>query len=303
MKYIYYPGCSLKSTGRAYGESMLSIFSALKIEIQELIDWNCCGATAYMSTSELKAFALSARNFALAEKQSEGDSDVHLVVPCAACYLVLNKAHRYINDQPEIRIKIQNALNEAGLQYSGKIRVRHPLDVLVNDIGTEKIKSYLSVPCTGLKVACYYGCQIIRPFAEFDNLHEPSTMENIMGAIGAQVIDWPLKTRCCGGSLTGTIPEVGLRLSYILLKEAKKKGCDVIVTACPLCQFNLECYQRKMKTEIDESIKIPVVYFTQLIGISLGLPYRDLGLNRLFLPIEPLLRKKLSTKESYYVAK
>jgi heterodisulfide reductase subunit B len=297
MSYIYYPGCSLKSTGQAYEESMLSVFSTLGVTIDELNDWNCCGATAYMSTSELKAFALSARNFALAEKQGDGKSIVNLVIPCAACYLVLNKAYHYIHDYSDIRSKIHKALDEADLQYSGKIKIRHPLDILVKDIGLDKSTSCVKVPLTGLRVACYYGCQIIRPFAEFDNLHEPCTMENMMRSIGAQAIDWPLKTRCCGGSLTGTIPEVGLRLSYILLKEAKKQGCDVIATACPLCQFNLECYQMKMKSKFEETIKMPVVYFTQLIGIALGVSYKNLGLKRLFVSLAPTLRKKLNSKE------
>jgi heterodisulfide reductase subunit B len=264
---------------------MLSVFAALQLPLTEIEDWNCCGATAYMSISELKAFALSARNFALAERQSADAERVDIVVPCAACYLGLNKALRSLNEHEKVRTKVKNALSMAGLDYAGRIRIRHPLDVLDADVGTEKLVSHVKRPLEGLKVACYYGCQIVRPFAEFDDQHRPYTMDSIMWSLGAEAVDWPLKTRCCGGSLTGTIDEVGLRLSFILLKEAKKRGCNVIATACPLCQFNLECYQTKMSRMFGEAVHVPVVYFTQLIGLALGISARKLGLQRSFVPL------------------
>jgi len=300
MSYIYYPGCSLKSTGRAYEESILSVFRALETPLAELEDWNCCGATAYMSISELKAFALCARNFALAERQLNESNMIDLVVPCAACYLGLNKAWHYLNEYPQLRAKINDALRSANLEYTGRIRIRHPLDIFVNDMGLEKISSFVKRPLEGLKVACYYGCQILRPYAEFDDQHEPLSLSKLMISIGAEVVDWPLKTRCCGGSLSGTIPEVGLRLSYILLKEAKKRGCDVIATACPLCQFNLECYQSQMGRLFKDKINMPVAYFTQLMGISLGISHRNLGLQRLFVPLR-LPEATQPTEEGHHV--
>ena len=285
MTYLYFPGCSLKSTGRAYEESILASFKALGVPLTELDDWNCCGATSYMSISELKAFAISARNLALAERQSNGSGQVNLIVPCAACYLGLCKAQRYLREHADIRQKITGALDAAGLRYRDQIRVRHPLDVLINDLGTDAITAKVTRPLAGLKVACYYGCQIVRPYAEFDNQHHPTTMDRLIKALGAQPVDWPLKTRCCGGSLTGTIQEVGLRLSYILVREARKRGADVVATACPLCQFNLECYQKQMGRLYDDPMHIPVAYFTQLMGVALGVPNRKLGLQRLFLPL------------------
>lgn len=172
------------------------------------------------------------------------------------------------------------------MQYEDKVRVRHPLDVLVNDIGLEIIAGQVKRPLSGLKVACYYGCQIVRPYATFDDQHEPLTMEQLVLALGAEVVDWPLKTRCCGGSLTGTVQEVGLRLNYILLKEAKKRGADVIVTTCPLCQFNLECYQPRIGRRFNDRIDMPIVYFSQLLGLAFGLPERKLGMHRLFVPLK-----------------
>jgi len=284
MSYLYFPGCSLQSTGRAYEESLLAVFKALGTALTELDDWNCCGATAYMSVSELKSFALSARNLALAQRQGAGSLPIDLVVPCAACYLGLNKTRHYLNEEPGIREKVDQALSSAGLQYTDGVRVRHPLDVLVNDIGCATIKNHVTRPLDGLRVASYYGCQLVRPYADFDDQHAPTSMDQLMKAIGAETIDWPLKTRCCGGSLTGTVQDVGLRLSYILLKEAKLRGCDVIVTACPLCQFNLECYQRQMSQRYGERVDVPVVYFTQLMGVAFGQSERSLGLHRLMTP-------------------
>jgi heterodisulfide reductase subunit B len=269
---------------------MIAVFDALGIALPEIDDWNCCGATAYMSISELKAFALSARNLAIAERQGNGSQSVDIVVPCAACYLGLNKTQHYLADNPGIRAKVNEALHAANLEYAGKARIRHPLDVLINDVGEAKLKEQVKKPLEGMKVACYYGCQLVRPYAEFDNQDEPTTMDRLMKALGAEVVDWPLKTRCCGGSLTGTVSEVGQRLSFLLLKEASKRGCDVIATACPLCQFNLECYQSTMNSHYNDSVDVPVAYFTQLMGMAFGLESKKLGLQRLFVPMRPARR-------------
>jgi heterodisulfide reductase subunit B2 len=284
MSYAYFPGCSLKGMGKAYEESLLSVFDKLSIKMTEIDDWNCCGATSYNSMDEMKAFGLSARNLALAEKQLKGDETLDIIAPCAACYLVLNKTQRYLKEYPEIGEKIHGALGAAGLSYAGLVNVRHPLDLLVNDIGLDKVKAQVKQPLKGMKVACYYGCQIVRPYSTFDTQSDPMAMDQLMKAMGAEVIDWPLKTRCCGGSLTGTVQEVGVRLSYILVKEAQKRGADVIATACPLCQLNLECYQDKMRSWYKDSIKFPIAYFTQLMGLAYGIDGNKLGMQRLFVP-------------------
>lgn len=284
MNYLYYPGCSLKSTGKAYEESLLAVTAALGIGLTELDNWNCCGATSYMSIDEKKAFALAARNLALAEETGKGD--IQLLAPCAACYLVLNKTQHMLDESPEIKRDIVNALNAAQLDYTGRVQVRHPLDVFVNDFGLDALKTKTTKPLKGMKIACYYGCQIVRPYATFDDQYAPITMDRILEAMGAEVIDWPLKTRCCGGSLTGTIEEVGLRLNYILLREAKRRGANVVATACPLCQFNLECYQDKLSKQNEDRIEMPVAYFTQLMGLGLGLSEQQLGLQRLFVPVK-----------------
>jgi heterodisulfide reductase subunit B2 len=290
MKYIYYPGCSLKGTGRAYEESLLPVLEALKVPSEELAEWNCCGATAYMAVDEAKAFALVARNLALAEEIGSGEANVPatIMAPCNACYMVLNKAKHYIAENPELGKTIRAALKSADLNYKGTVLVRHPIDILVNDVGLKTIKAAVTKPLKGLKVAPYYGCQIVRPYADFDDQHNPVMMDKILEALGAEVVDYPLKTKCCGGSLTGTMPEVGVRLNYMLLKEAKRRGADVVATACPLCQFNLECYQDKMSSQY-EPIKMPVAYFTQLMGLALGIPKEKLGFNHIFVQPAPAM--------------
>lgn len=283
MKYAYYPGCSLKGTGRAYEESLLPVMKHLGVELQELDDWNCCGATAYMAVDEGKACVAAARNLAIAEKTGLQQ----MVAPCSACYLVLNKAQHYMHDYPAMRELVQRAMGVVRLSCGCDTPVRHPLDVLLNDVGLEAVKQKVVRPLKGLKVAPYYGCQIVRPYATFDDQANPTSMDRLLEALGATVVKWPLKTKCCGGSLTGTLPEAGLRLSYILLKEAIKRGADVIATVCPLCQFNLDAYHPKIAARW-EPVPIPTVYFSQLMGLAFGLPADQVVLNRGMVPMKPL---------------
>jgi heterodisulfide reductase subunit B len=280
MKYLYYPGCSLKSSGKLYEDSLLAVFKVLGVEVQELEDWNCCGATNYMSISEDHAIAITARNLALAEMQGGGE----LIAPCAACYMGLLKTQNYLATDPEIKEKVCKKLTESGLQCEIKVKVRHPLDVLVNDVGLDAIRKAVKVPLNGVKAACYYGCQLIRPFAVFDNAHDPQTMDKITRALGAEPVDWPIKTRCCSGSMTNTLTHIGLSMNFELLKEAKLRGANVMLTACPLCQFNLECFQGKINRKFHEDVSLPVMYFTQFMGLALGIPSKELGLNKMLSP-------------------
>jgi heterodisulfide reductase subunit B2 len=285
MKYLYFPGCSLQGTGKAYDESVRAVFRALDIELEELEDWNCCGATAYMAIDEVQAFALAGRNLAIAERQPED-----LMAPCSACYLVLNKTQRYMQEYPQIRARLEKGFKAAGLTCKGTKKVRHPLDILVNDVGIEAIARRVVKPLRGLRVAPYYGCQIVRPYATFDDVHNPETMDKLLRAVGAEVVDYPLKTRCCGGSQKGTLPEVGLSLIHILLKEAARRGANLIATICPLCQFNLDGFQDKIASRYGK-VSMPVVYFTQLMGLALGASASELGLNRCMVSADDVLSK------------
>lgn len=275
MKYGYFPGCSLKGLGKAYEESLLPVMAHLGVELDELDDWNCCGATAYMSVDEPQARMLTARNLAIAERSGHAQ----IVAPCSACYLVLSKTQHHLHDHRPTKEKIDRALAAVNLTLKKELPVRHPLDVLVNDVGLEAIAAKVVRPLTGLKVAPYYGCQIVRPYATFDDAFNPTTMDRLLETLGATVARYPLKTKCCGGSLTGTLPDAGLRMVYILLKEALKRGADVLATVCPLCQFNLDIYHDQVAAKY-EAVPVPTVYFSQLMGIAFGLPEEELGLHR-----------------------
>jgi len=286
MNYAYYPGCSLKGSSNAYEESLLAVCGTLGVGLDELDDWNCCGATAYSAVDQMKAFAMTARNLALAEGTADGTDRVDLIAPCAGCYMTLLKTQRYLKQHRSVADAIGGAVEAAGLHYSGRVRVRHPLDLLVNEIGLERIAEAVTRPLGGLRVACYYGCLLVRPYATFDDPHNPTSMDRLMEALGAEPIDWPLKTRCCGGSccggpLVGTIREAGLSLISVLLKEARRRHADVLVTACPLCQFNLECFQDRVGKEFGEPVELTVGYFTQILGLALGLDERRLGIQRM----------------------
>jgi heterodisulfide reductase subunit B len=283
MKYTYFPGCSLKGLGRAYEESLLPVMRILGVELHELDDWNCCGATAYMSVDEAEAGVLAARNLAIAEKIGPHD----LLTPCSACYLVLNKTKHNIAEFPDIRDRVHRALDSAKLSYTGRTNVRHPLDMLIHDVGLDVIKEKVVRPLKGLKVVPYYGCQVVRPYSTFDDAWNPTTMDRLLATLGAEVVHYPLKTKCCGGSLTGTVPEAGLRMSYILLKEAVRRGADVIATICPLCQFNMDAYHDQIERRWGGA-RIATVYFTQLMGLAFGLSEKELGLRRNFIPMKPL---------------
>ncbi|MBP8261222.1 MAG: CoB--CoM heterodisulfide reductase iron-sulfur subunit B family protein [Verrucomicrobia bacterium] len=283
MKYSYFPGCSLKGTGRSYEESLLPVFKALGVEMEELDDWNCCGATAYMAVDEVKACVMASRNLALAERLGHAE----LLAPCSACYLVLNKTKHYLHDSASVRGVVGQALQQADLSYSGNVPVRHPLDVLINEVGLDEVKKRVRHPLKGLKVAPYYGCQIVRPYATFDDQYNPTTLDRLVEALGGSVVRFPLETRCCGGSLTGTLPEPGLLCSYIILKEALARGANVIATLCPLCQFNLDGYHDKITRKWDP-VRIPTVYFSQLMGLAFGLSEKEMGLHRHFIEMPAL---------------
>jgi heterodisulfide reductase subunit B2 len=281
--YAYYPGCSLSGLGKPYDESLRAVFGCLGIGLEEIPDWNCCGATSYMSISEDKAVALAARNLAIAEQRG-----AEVVAPCAACFLVLTKAQHMMAEYPALAAKVHKGLAAAGLTYEGRAVVRHPLDILVHVVGLEAIKAKVVRPLAGYRVAPYYGCQVVRPYGTFDDPLRPQTLDRLMEAVGAHVVEYPLKAHCCGGSLMGTMEEIGVRLNFLLLKEAKTRTANVLATVCPLCQYNLEAYQDRMRRDFHEDVSLPVVYFTQLLGVAFGLAPAALGLHRNFVTAEPL---------------
>jgi heterodisulfide reductase subunit B len=280
VKYAYYPGCSLEKTQRGYDESVREVFAALDQELLEIDDWNCCGATVYMSVKETVSLAVSARNLALAEKMG-----LEVLAPCSSCFTVLSKTNRVLNAIPEMHRQVNEALAEGELSYSGKTVVRHPLDILMNDVGLEAIRAKQKRALGGLRIAPYYGCQIVRPDKTFDDRENPVLMDRLFRAFGGEIVYFPVKVRCCGGMLMTTFEETALKLNKELLACAQQNSADVIVTTCPLCHFNLEAYQDRINSEYGTKFNMPILYFTQLLGIVLGIPGTKLGLDAGLVPL------------------
>jgi heterodisulfide reductase subunit B len=282
MTYTYYPGCSLHATGVAYDKSLRAVFNKLGQELTELEDWNCCGATAYMSVKETVAFTISARNLALAQKAGHD-----IVAPCSACFTVLNKARKFLAELPELRRNVNTALAEGYLQYNNSLHVRHPLEVLINDVGLNRLVAAQKYSIADFKPACYYGCQIVRPErAVLEDPEVPMAMDILFEELGAQPVDYPPKVRCCGGMLVATYEEVALKLCQELLEWAKIGGANCIVVTCPMCQSNLDLLTRRVNAKMGTDYAFPILYFTQLLGLALGCTSEEVGLEHGLIPVK-----------------
>jgi len=281
MKYAYYPGCSLHSTAKEYDMSTKKVAKALNIELVEVPDWNCCGATAGHSTSHLLAVALGARNLAQAESLG-----LDVAAPCAACYQRLVVAEKEMKEDPEIREKINGTLERP---YEGKTHTYSLVEVVAK--AKEQIENLKVKSLEGLKVAAYYGCLLVKPpqIMQFDDPENPQILDDLVRATGAEAVDWSFKTECCGGALAVSNTEIVLKLTRDILRVAKDRGAEVIVTACPLCQSNLDTRQGQIKEVYGEEFNIPILYFTQLIGLALGLKPEELGLNTHFVSTKKVL--------------
>jgi heterodisulfide reductase subunit B len=288
MKYLYYPGCSLEGTAIEYHVSTQAMMTALGVELQEIEDWTCCGASAAESVSSLLSRALPARNLALAEQMNPGGD---IVIPCSACYLNLRRVEVEIKEDEALLGKLNAALGEEGLSYNGGTRSRHLLDVLAHDIGARRIEERIQKSLEGLRVAPYYGCQCLRPYGAYDDPQLPSSMEPLIEATGAGVHPWTMGAKCCGAGLMTTKKEVALELTGAVLRAAK--GADCIVTVCPMCQMNLDSYQGQAAKMRGEDLGISVLYLPQLVGLALGLSADEVRLKS-NLALTDSLRQKLA---------
>ncbi len=287
MKYAYYPGCSLEKNAAAYGDSFQAVAQVLAQEMIELDDWNCCGATEYFSLDPLPAYALQARNLALVPPEL-----TDLVAPCSACYFNLYKTEHNMGLYPQLNQDVNTALAEANLSYKpGTVRVRHALDILVNDVGLDQIAAHVSKPLRGFKFAPYYGCLILRPGHGFDDPEYPQTLDRLLEALGAEVVDHPLKGACCGGHIPQIKPETAYNLIYEIISTTAQRGADAIITLCPMCQMNLDAYQPQANRQFKGHYTMPVLYFTQVMGLAFGLLPRSLGFGQEFISAQPVLDK------------
>jgi heterodisulfide reductase subunit B len=287
MRYQYYPGCSLEGTALEYDASTRAVMASIGAELIEIDGWSCCGASAAEATSHLLSLALPARNLALAEKRPDVTD---ILAPCSACYLNLKKVEEKTRHAPDLLQTINSILAEDQLQVSGRMHVRHLLDVMSGDVGPQMIREHVKKKLAGLRVAAYYGCQCLRPYAVFDDPEDPHSMEPLLEAVGARVHPWKMGGKCCGASHMNTNMEVGLQLVAAILQSAKE--ADAIVTVCPMCQMNLEAHQKKISRKVGEDLSISILYLPQLLGLALGLTEQQLRLDlNLSLTID--CRKKL----------
>ena len=286
MKYAYYPGCSLHATASDYQQSIDSVFKKLSIELEEMEGWTCCGASAAHVTDDLLSLVLPAKDLLQADKMG-----LEVLAPCAACYNRMRSTAHKLQENAAMRRKVNQILKA---EYAGKARVRHISDVVVNEYGLEAIAKLLVKSLKGLKVVCYYGGLSAQPqkIVPFDDPVYPSYLDRLIQTLGGEAREWPFKTECCGGSFSVSKKDIVLKLTHDLLEMAQNLGAEAIVVDCPLCQFNLDFRQEEVEKKYGVHFGLPVFYFTQLLGVCLGLGEEALGLKKLNIDPFPLLETK-----------
>jgi heterodisulfide reductase subunit B len=277
MKYAYFPGCSAESTARDMHQSTLAVAEALGIQLVEPKGWTCCGATAGHQTDRILAVALPAATLVKVR-----DMGLDLVVNCAACYNRMKVANHEIAGSKQVRDKVAEAV---GRDYDGSVKVRHLLEVLLDDVGADAIHEALHSSLTGVKVASYYGCLLVRPseVTGFDDPENPSSLDRLVSAMGGTALEWPHKVECCGGGLSMSRTDVVVNLTDSIIGMAKLAGADCIAVSCPMCQINLDMRQLDIAKNKGNRYDMPVLYITQLLGLCLGVAPQRLGLNKLMI--------------------
>lgn len=280
MKVSFFPGCSLEGTAREYGESIEAVCRSLGVDLEELSDWSCCGASSAHCTNEFLSMALPARNLSLAEKTLQD-----LVTPCAACFSRLKTAEKAITGEAEI---------DVGIPFEGKISILHILEFLCRDDFTQIIEDRIKRPLKNLKAVCYYGCLLVRPPRTTNAAHweDPRTMDMLFSRLGGESVFWPYKTECCGGSLVLTNPDIFHRLIGRLFDMAREAEADCIVTACPLCQANLDTRQEELAAATGVRYDLPIFYFTELMGLAFAHKDSAIWFRRHLVDPRPLLASK-----------
>lgn len=277
MKYSYYPGCAQHGTAIDYRKSVEAVFRRLGIELEEIRNWNCCGAL-HVPDKNVRV-ALSARTLALAK-------GIDVATPCNLCFSNLMRASRALEDST-----LKNKINEAlDTKYEGNAKVKHILEVIVKDFGLEKLSEYVKKPLK-IKAVPYYGCLLTRPENKFDSPENPRTLDNLIASLGAEPVKYYYKTKCCGGPILLTNEDVALILAKDILVMAKESGADCIITTCPMCHLQLDAKQKAVESKYNIKIELPVIYFTQLIGLAMGFDSKKLGMDRHFVPTDKLIAK------------
>lgn len=281
MKLGFYPGCSLNGTAREYNESVKALAPVFGIELVDIDDWNCCGASAAHAVNRDLSLALPARTLALAEKQGFDE----LVVPCAACFNRLAVAQYELNKDEMLKKSVEKSID---MTFKNDIKILNVVQFIekyIKDKITEKASHKFEH-----QVACYYGCLLVRPnkIIDFDRVEDPTSLDELMQLIGATTIDWGFKTECCGASLSIARTDLVAKLSGNIVKDAADRGAEAIIVACPMCHSNLDMRRPQIDEYVGENISTPVIYITQAIGLAVGIAPEKLGLQRHFVKVNTL---------------
>jgi len=285
MKYAYYPGCSAHSTARDMHESALAVAGVLGIDLVEPAGWTCCGATAAHQTDRVLAASLPAASLLKVR-----DMGLDMVVNCAACYNRMKVTNHEVSTDPAMRKKVSDAL---GKDYDGSVKVRHIVEVLLEDVGLDVIKGAFKRSLNGLQGACYYGCLLVRPHevTNFDDPENPTSLDRLVTAMGGVSLDWPHKVECCGGGLSMSRTDVVVSLTDSIVGMAKAAGARCIAVSCPMCQINLDMRQQDIEKQTGTRHDMPILYITQLLGLCLGISPNKLGLNKLMVSPASVIEK------------
>ena len=280
-EYSFYPGCSSQKGASSSNQlrSTQTICEELGIKLNEIPDWNCCSASiGYAGGGELPRLALSARNLALSEQHHAGQD---VVATCAACWLATREADERLKHDNQLMAEANEALKEAGLTFKGEKKIRHMVEILVEDIGYEEMKQHVKKPLEGIKIAGYVGCQTNRPFGiAGESFENPVYLDKMIEAMGAEPVEnYDKKVSCCGGALMFSEPEKSQALVKDIIEAAYDGGADMIVTPCPVCQMNTEVYQEQINKKYGTKFNIPSVYYSTLMSVAYGRSAKDAALN------------------------
>ncbi|MDH4274602.1 MAG: CoB--CoM heterodisulfide reductase iron-sulfur subunit B family protein [Gammaproteobacteria bacterium] len=289
-QYSFYPGCSSEKNASAsnYMTSVHAMCDVLDVQLNEIPDWNCCGASVgYAGGGELERLILSARNLAISEQEHKGQD---VVATCAACWLATRETKERLESDNQLMRDANQALAEIGLKYEAKQNVRHMVEVLIEDFGYDKLGEKVKKPLEGLKVAGYVGCQTNRPFGiDGESYENPKYLDKLVETMGAEPLgNYDKKVQCCGGALAFSEPEKSQAMIKDIIESAYDHGADIIATPCPVCQMNVEIYQDQINKTYSKNFKMPVVYYSTLMSVAYGKGHRESGLDGQIIPATKL---------------
>lgn len=275
MNIGYYPGCALHGSSNDYEQSLKACLGALDVNLKEVSDWICCGATAAHSLNHKLSMALPARNLAMAER----DGFKQVFAPCPLCSVQLLKAREAMKNS-DVRRELSQVVEA---EIKGDAEVLNLIQLLQN-IGLDRLKTAVKQPLESITAACYYGCLLLRPpkLVNFDDCEQPSSMESVLAALGAKTVDWNYKTECCGAGMTMASEETVVELAYKILNNASEHGATSVVVTCPMCHLNLDMKQAAVEKRYGKKFNMTVYYLSDLVGLALGLSTQQLGIDRHF---------------------